>query len=570
MGTNGWILREDFNQPLDSGIWDFNHFSAVNNPSFLGRTQQRQTLPTTSNGYLQLQLDTYAPPPPDGQPPTPVFLGSEAITTQLFMPTTPAGIAFEARMRLDTSAGGIVGGMFPYAVYSPQRHDEADFELLSNRTSQTGNSSVQTNIYRNEGFGAGAPVFVPVSGSLTDFHVYRIEWIPGQQDKIRWLIDGHLVRESIGDIGQSGLQLHLNIWAPAQDWAEAYKASLQPTLNPSLNTSYFVQVDYAYVFDLTMAPGGAIAGDDLYTLTKGTTLVVPASAGLLLNDANAGGSRTASVLVGPSHGALTLNGDGSFSYVPAVGFQGYDSFAYKVSNGTGGTDTAEVSLSVVPLGTGPIVTLGLRQLTFEQQVASVYVAFFGRGADYPGLAYWQHDFDIGINQLHQSLRQIYADIASNFGRSDEAKAMYPLFQHPLSATTGEIASFLSQVYTNMFNRAPDVPGLNYWTGQIQTAISRGGFVGDVLVDIIGGTQNSPAGQDITTLIGKTEIGIVYAKLNGRYNTAWTNADDQADAIALLSHVTAAPGTIISALSAAEQLVRADVGLTGTLPPFEFA
>ena len=38
-------------------------------------------------------------------------------------------------------------------------------------------------------------------------------------------------------------------------------------------------------------------------------------------------------LLGPSHGTVAMNADGSFIYVPAAGYQGTDSFTYVDTQG---------------------------------------------------------------------------------------------------------------------------------------------------------------------------------------------------------------------------------------------
>ena len=71
---------------------------------------------------------------------------------------------------------------------------------------------------------------------------------------------------------------------------------------------------------------------------------------VLANDtANSGDSLTASVVSNVSHGSLTLNANGTFSYTPAAGYLGSDSFTYKIHDATNSTDsnTATVSLTVV-------------------------------------------------------------------------------------------------------------------------------------------------------------------------------------------------------------------------------
>ena len=87
-------------------------------------------------------------------------------------------------------------------------------------------------------------------------------------------------------------------------------------------------------------------GDDAYSVDDDDTLNV-AAPGVLGNDNDPDGDMlTASLVSGPTHGVLTLNADGSFSYTPNHDFEGVDSFTYAVSDGLGGTDTATVTITV--------------------------------------------------------------------------------------------------------------------------------------------------------------------------------------------------------------------------------
>src|SRR5205814_671089 len=76
------------------------------------------------------------------------------------------------------------------------------------------------------------------------------------------------------------------------------------------------------------------ANDDTYTTPEDTTLTVSAP-GVLANDSDIDGDTLSAVLVNnPTHGSLTLNTNGSFSYVPAANYNGTDSFTYKASDGS--------------------------------------------------------------------------------------------------------------------------------------------------------------------------------------------------------------------------------------------
>src|SRR5207247_5315462 len=63
---------------------------------------------------------------------------------------------------------------------------------------------------------------------------------------------------------------------------------------------------------------------------------------------------TAALVSGPSHGTLTLNADGSFTYTPASNYNGSDSFTYKASDGSANSATATVSLTVRSVNNPPV------------------------------------------------------------------------------------------------------------------------------------------------------------------------------------------------------------------------
>ena len=55
-----------------------------------------------------------------------------------------------------------------------------------------------------------------------------------------------------------------------------------------------------------------------------------AAPGILANDTDPNGDALTAVLVtNPSHGTLTLNANGSFTYTPTAGYTGPDSFVYR-------------------------------------------------------------------------------------------------------------------------------------------------------------------------------------------------------------------------------------------------
>jgi uncharacterized delta-60 repeat protein len=84
---------------------------------------------------------------------------------------------------------------------------------------------------------------------------------------------------------------------------------------------------------LTVNPSVPVANADAYTTLENTTLTVPAP-GVLGNDTDPSGlTLTPVVTATTSNGKLTMNGDGSFTYVPNKYFHGSDTFNYYVTDG---------------------------------------------------------------------------------------------------------------------------------------------------------------------------------------------------------------------------------------------
>lgn len=114
-------------------------------------------------------------------------------------------------------------------------------------------------------------------------------------------------------------------------------------------------------------------GDDSYSTAEDTPLVVPAASGLLANDRDVD-SATLRVVVaslrGPANGAVTVQADGSFLYVPAANASGPDSFTYHVSDGQTESDDVTVSVLVTPVEDAP-ETRADRYTAEEDQVLVV-------------------------------------------------------------------------------------------------------------------------------------------------------------------------------------------------------
>ena len=108
---------------------------------------------------------------------------------------------------------------------------------------------------------------------------------------------------------------------------------------------------------LTVNDRAPVANADSYTTNEDTPLVVPAN-GVLANDTDpdAGDTLTAVLNTSVTHGTLTLNSNGSFTYTPAANYNGPDSFTYHANDGTLDSPAVTVTITVAPVNDPPTFT----------------------------------------------------------------------------------------------------------------------------------------------------------------------------------------------------------------------
>lgn len=149
-----------------------------------------------------------------------------------------------------------------------------------------------------------------------------------------------------------------------------------------------------------------------------------------------------------------------------------------------------------------------------RELVEIYTAFFDRAPDALGLYFWAQHVVKGM-----SLEEVTGHLAS----SVEAQALFPFDDDP--------SAFISSVYQNVLNRAPDANGLAFWSGVLEGGqISRG----ELVLEIIRGTGAEASADDSAETLSqrtadalfleaKTYLGLYFSAYMGMSNVEHADA-----------------------------------------------
>jgi len=107
------------------------------------------------------------------------------------------------------------------------------------------------------------------------------------------------------------------------------------------------------------------AKNDYMTTNEDCGVVI----GVLNNDSDTNGDTlNIESITQPAHGKVTVNNNGSVTYIPDANYNGNDSFTYTISDGKGGFDTATVTVKVNPSNDKPVAVDDIKVLNEDQAV----------------------------------------------------------------------------------------------------------------------------------------------------------------------------------------------------------
>lgn len=195
-------------------------------------------------------------------------------------------------------------------------------------------------------------------------------------------------------------------------------------------------------------------------------------------------------------------------------------------------------------------------------VQQLYVAYFGRPADPTGLA----NFGAALNRAHapttiQAFNQAYSNdpairaLVDSFGTSAESESLY----------SGDTVAFVTAIYRNVLNRAPDRAGLEFWTN----AIDQGGLTrANASFSIMAGAlaNQTPQGQVDARLINQRVTAAL--SFTGALSTPELVSAYSGNRAAAIARYMLSLVTENSDAAGIQQSIRSTIPLLtgGTLPP----
>lgn len=186
-------------------------------------------------------------------------------------------------------------------------------------------------------------------------------------------------------------------------------------------------------------------------------------------------------------------------------------------------------------------------------LTALYVGYFDRAPDPAGLQFWIEQIDNGRE---------FNTIAADFAASPEAVALYPYLTTPAVSSP---AAFITSIYANLFGRAPDAAGLEFWTGVLNDGSVS---VADMIEAIImGARDDATAGTfDKTVLDNKVEVGLDFASDAANTSGFEFDAAAKSAAVAAVNGVTEDEATVVAAKAGTDAFLTgaANQGNTFTL------
>jgi Ca2+-binding RTX toxin-like protein len=267
------------------------------------------------------------------------------------------------------------------------------------------------------------------------------------------------------------------------------------------------------------------AGDDYGFTTVEDQPIIINVADLLLNDSDANGDTLTLDMVErfPLNGKVTLNGNGTITFIPRTDYNGAAGFRYTISDGQGGVDTGFVHINVTPSNDSPQLRDDIVYANEDSAIVIIPGMVFGNDSDADGDVLFFESVSIaGLLQEDYSTRTPLQD-SFNFGAGTAPTSVVSATLengHALPYWLNFDAQTMALGFTGLApdaNATAQLVRINFTpperqVGEHEVGTSRGGFALEFLID-----PNAPFDPAINALLasiaaqGQAGLGLAGAQ-----------------------------------------------------------
>jgi len=188
--------------------------------------------------------------------------------------------------------------------------------------------------------------------------------------------------------------------------------------------------------------------------------------------------------------------------------------------------------------------LNAAEVSLEEEITGLYVAFFNRAADENGLTYWKERGE-EASQKGENVSDILHELAAGF-------AQHPSFDRAYGAL--ENKNFAEAVYRNTLGRDGDKEGITYWTKLLNEGMKRSDFVSVFVEAALTFESSAPqyanlSPEDLASaqlrrdlIANKVEVALEFTQKLGAQTNVKDNANPEEDpaymaSVEILSNIT---------------------------------
>ena len=193
-----------------------------------------------------------------------------------------------------------------------------------------------------------------------------------------------------------------------------------------------------------------------------------------------------------------------------------------------------------------------REVSVEQRITGLYVAYFDRAGDQEGVNFWKGEASASSGNVLSVLNRISAQFANNI-----------VFTSSYSHLSNR--AFVEAIYQNALGRSGDSEGIDFWTGRLNSGMTRSDMVAkfiDTSLTIDMTIENFPnlssadlsAGQLRQDLIAnQVAVASRFTEVMGNRSNLSTHGDPTSDpaykaSVCILDTITASSSSVSSVMS----------------------